>query len=89
MFLEEKLELHPPPNTQTKEKMRKLKLQKAGRRISLFRTAGRPRQMRTVIGHPDQKLDVILITILKEEHLPQTRNSKLLRIPSHPHLPKH
>ena len=34
------------PNTQTKEKMRKFKLQKAGRRISLFRTAGRPRQMR-------------------------------------------
>ena len=46
MFLEKKLELHPPPNTQTKEKMRKFKLQKAGRRISLFRTAGRPRQMR-------------------------------------------
>ena len=35
-----------PPNTQTKEKMRKYKLQKAGRRISLFRTAGKPRQMR-------------------------------------------
>ena len=35
-----------PPNTQTKEKMRKFKLQKADRRISLFRTAGRPRQMR-------------------------------------------
>ena len=35
-----------PPNIQTKEKMRKLNLQKAGRRISLFRTAGRPRQMR-------------------------------------------
>ena len=29
-----------PPNTQTKEKIRKYKLQKAGRRISLFRTAG-------------------------------------------------
>ena len=29
-----------PPNIQTKEKMRKYKLQKAGRRISLFRTAG-------------------------------------------------
>ena len=38
--------VHPPPNTQTKEKMRKYKLQKAGRRISLFRTAGKPRQMR-------------------------------------------
>ena len=34
-----------PPNTQTKEKMRKYRLQRAGRRISLFRTAGRPRQM--------------------------------------------
>ena len=33
-----------PPNTQTKEKMRKLKLQKAGRRISLFSTAGKTRQ---------------------------------------------
>ena len=33
-----------PPNTQTKEKIRKFRLQKAGRRISLFRTAGRPRQ---------------------------------------------
>ena len=40
------MEFHPPPNTQTKEKMRKYKLQKAGRRISLFRTAGRNRQMR-------------------------------------------
>ena len=29
-----------PPNTQTKEKMREYRLQKAGRRISLFRTAG-------------------------------------------------
>ena len=29
-----------PPNTQTKEKMRKYRLQRAGRRISLFRTAG-------------------------------------------------
>ena len=35
-----------PPNTQTKEKIRKYKLQKTGRRISLFRTAGRNRQMR-------------------------------------------
>ena len=42
----EELEFHPPPNTQTKEKMRKYKLQKAGRRISLFRTAGKLRQMR-------------------------------------------
>ena len=33
-----------PPNTQTKEKIRKFRLLKAGRRISLFRTAGRPRQ---------------------------------------------
>ena len=32
-----------PPNTQTKEKMRKYRLQRAGRRISLFRTAGSPR----------------------------------------------
>ena len=30
-----------PPNTQTKEKIRKYRLQKAGRRLSLFRTAGR------------------------------------------------
>ena len=44
MFLEKDMELHSPPNTQTKEKMRKFRLQKAGRRISLFRTAGRPRQ---------------------------------------------
>ena len=29
------------PNTQTKEKIRKYRLQRAGRRISLFRTAGR------------------------------------------------
>ena len=35
-----------PPNTQTKEKMRKYRLQRAGRRISLFRTAGRPSQMK-------------------------------------------
>ena len=35
-----------PPNTQTKEKMRKYRLQRTGRRISLFRTSGRPRQMR-------------------------------------------
>ena len=34
-----------PPNTQTKEKMRKYRLQRAGRRISLFRTSGRTRQM--------------------------------------------
>ena len=33
-----------PPNTQTKEKIRKFRLQKAGRRISLFRTAGKARQ---------------------------------------------
>ena len=33
-----------PCNTQTKEMIRKFKLLKAGRRISLFRTAGRPRQ---------------------------------------------
>ena len=46
MFLEKNLEFHPPPNTHTKEKMRKYKLQKAGRKISLFRTAGRPRQTR-------------------------------------------
>ena len=32
-----------PPNTQTKEKMRKFRLQRAGRRISLFRTAGSSR----------------------------------------------
>ena len=32
-----------PPNTQTKEKMRKYRLQRAGRRISLFRTAGSSR----------------------------------------------
>ena len=36
-----------PPNTQTKEKIRKFRMQKAGRRISLFRTSGRPRQMRS------------------------------------------
>ena len=30
-----------PPNTQTKEKMRKFRLQRAGRRMSLFRTSGR------------------------------------------------
>ena len=35
-----------PPNTQTKEKIRKFRMQKAGRRISLFRTSGRSRQMR-------------------------------------------
>ena len=34
------MELLPPPNTQTKEKMRKYRMQKVGRRISLFRTAG-------------------------------------------------
>ena len=33
-----------PPNTQTKEKIRKFRLLKAGRRISLFRTAGMSRQ---------------------------------------------
>ena len=37
------------PNTQTKEKMRKFRMQKEGRRISLFKTSGRPRQMRN--GH--------------------------------------
>ena len=31
-----------PPNTQTKEKIRKYRLQKAGKRLSLFRTAGKP-----------------------------------------------
>ena len=46
LFLEKELEPDPPPNTQTKEKMRKFRMQKAGRRISLFRTSGRPRQMR-------------------------------------------
>ena len=40
------MEFHPPPNTQAKEKMRKYKLQEAGRRISLFRTAGRSKQMK-------------------------------------------
>ena len=41
-----------PPNTQTKEKMRKYKLQKAGRRISLFRTAGRSKQMKNRYWSP-------------------------------------
>ena len=35
-----------PNNSETKEKMRKYKLQKAGRRISLFRTAGRSKQIK-------------------------------------------
>ena len=30
-----------PPNTQTKEKIRKFRLQKTGKRLSLFRAAGR------------------------------------------------
>ena len=46
------MEFHPPPNTQTKEKMRKYKLQKAGRRISLFRTAGRSKQMKNRCWSP-------------------------------------
>ena len=41
-----------PSNTQTKEKMRKYKLQKAGRRISLFRTAGRNKQMKNSYWSP-------------------------------------
>ena len=41
-----------PPNTQTNEKMRKYKLQKAGRRISLFRTAGRNKQMKNRCWSP-------------------------------------
>ena len=43
LLLEKELEPSPPPNTQTKEKMRKFRLQRAGRRISLFRTAGSSR----------------------------------------------
>ena len=52
LHLEKNMEFHPPPNTQTKEKMRKYKLQKAGRRISLLRTAGRNRQMKNSYWSP-------------------------------------
>ena len=46
------MEFCPPPNNETKEKMRKYKLQKTGRRISLFRTAGRSKQMKNSYWSP-------------------------------------
>ena len=70
-----------PPNTQTKEKIRKYRLQKAGRRISLFRTAGGlPIASGTATGLPDQNQAVITsfinITITKGHHLQPSQLSE-------------
>ena len=56
------------PNTQTKEKIRKYRLQRAGRRISLFRTAGK-----TATGLPDQTsgAKMAAISITEGHHLQQ------------------
>ena len=75
-----------PPNTQTKEKIRKFRLQKSWQKNQLVQDS-RPDPGRDGIatGHPDQRPEATP-TILQEGHPPQPR--KLLRIPGHLHLPR-
>ena len=78
-----------PPNTQTKEKMRKYKLQKAGRRISLFRTAGRNRQMKNSYWSPRPEARPHLHLYAERRTPPLTRSSNLLKATSPITLPRH
>ena len=78
-----------PPNTQTKEKMRKYKLQKAGRRISLFRTAGRNRQMKNSYWPPRPEARHHLHLHPERRTPPLTRSSNLHKATSPVTLPRH
>ena len=89
MHLEKNLEFHPPPNTQTKEKMRKYKLQKAGRRISLFRTAGEPGQMRNSHWSPRQEARCHVHPYSERRTPSPIRKSNLSKATSPTILPKH
>ena len=90
LHLEKNMEFYPPPNTQTKEKMRKYKLQKAGRRISLFRTAGRNRQMRNSHWSPRPEARPHLpLHAERKNPLSMTRSSNLLKATSPITLPRH
>ena len=78
-----------PPNTQTKEKLRKYKLQKAAKRLVYSGLLVNLDRWETATSHPDQKADVMLTPILRKEPLPLTRISSLPKATSPTILPKH
>ena len=86
LHLEKNMEFHPTPNTQTKEKMRNYKLQKAGRRISLFRTAGRSKQIKNRCWSPRPEAQTPVSTLYAERRTPSPHKKQQ---PAQDHQPSH